>query len=217
MKNFFIKHWQNNKQVLLLIVTALFFVAGVVQFAFGLTYVLWLTPIFLALIAATALIFWEISPKRKALVVVSIIIFGLIIELIGVHTGYLFGDYSYGTVLGYKLWGVPITIGITWFIVTLSAWHIVSFGKLTKIQLFILGGILVVMFDLVLEQFAITYGLWAWHGGRVPLSNYITWFLVALLILFAYSKVDKKPQPSIYVAGLLPLMAIFFWLMLLVR
>jgi len=37
-------------------------------------------------------------------------------ELIGIHTGYLFGDYVYGPTLGPKLWDVPIIIGVNWFI-----------------------------------------------------------------------------------------------------
>ena len=39
---------------------------------------------------------------------------GMLVEWIGVHTGYLFGSYDYGTVLGPKLLGVPLIIGINW-------------------------------------------------------------------------------------------------------
>ena len=38
------------------------------------------------------------------------------VELVGTKTGMLFGDYSYGKVLGPALQGVPLIIGINWFI-----------------------------------------------------------------------------------------------------
>ena len=163
------------------------------------------------------LLFWDVQVKTKILAALVIFAVGFIVELVGVQTAYLFGDYTYGNVLGYQLWGVPIMIGVTWFIVTLSAWHIVSFGGLSFMQRLFLGGILVVMFDLVLEQFAITYGLWSWAGVRVPLSNYVTWFIVSLPMLYVYHRVDSKTQPNLYIAGMLPLIALFFWCMLLVR
>src|SRR5690242_19268864 len=31
-------------------------------------------------------------------------------EVIGIHTGLLFGDYAYGKALGFKLWEVPLLI-----------------------------------------------------------------------------------------------------------
>ncbi|MBK7882949.1 MAG: carotenoid biosynthesis protein [Chitinophagaceae bacterium] len=42
---------------------------------------------------------------------------GIAVEIIGVKTGFLFGNYSYGIVLGPKIQSVPILIGINWFII----------------------------------------------------------------------------------------------------
>lgn len=204
--------------MVLLGIVALFFIAGAVQYAFGLAYVLTLTPIMLALLCIPVLLLWEgIAPRKKALLFTGVIMVGFLIELLGVHTAMLFGHYQYGDVLGYRAWGIPITIGITWFLVTLSAWQIVLFGALATAQRFLLAGALVVMFDLVLEQFAVAYGLWAWKGGSIPLYNYVCWFFLSQLFFFAYYYFYKRSKPSIFIAGLLPLMAIFFWLMLLAK
>lgn len=217
MKHSLKKYWHDHKQVIALAVAGLLLGAVVVQYAFGLSYALLLLPIVLAVITAIALLFWDIQANKKVLVALVALFFGFIIELLMVHSGQLFGNYSYGTLLGYRIGGVPIIIGLIWFLITLSVWHIVSFGRLTKLQLFLLGGVLVVMFDLILEQFATSYGLWVWQSGRATLGHYVIWFLVAELILYGYSKIDKKSLPSLYIAGLLPVMAIFCWLMLLVR
>lgn len=208
-------YWAKYPQQILLGITSFLFLAGVIQYGLGLSYVLRLTPVFLSLIAAITIIVWEAAPRTKVALAAIIVFMGYIIELIGVHTGFLFGNYSYGSALGFRLWGVPITIGLTWLLVTLSAWQIVQYGKLNIYQKFLLAGLLVVMFDLILEQFAVAYGLWAWKGGEIPLYNYVCWFGISMLAFALYNKYTKKSPPSLYIVFVLPVMASFFWLMLL--
>ncbi len=43
-------------------------------------------------------------------------------ELIGVHTGALFGNYWYGANLGLKLMEVPLIIGINWGVLAIYLW-----------------------------------------------------------------------------------------------
>ena len=38
-----------------------------------------------------------------------IVLIGFVIEVIGVKTGYVFGSYSYGDSLGFKILEVPVT------------------------------------------------------------------------------------------------------------
>lgn len=217
MKRSIRHHWDKNRQLILLSITAFILIAGVIQYAFALSYILPLTPIILAIITGVVLLVWDVSPRKKAVISASVIVSGFALEQIGVHTGLLFGNYAYGTVLGFRLAGVPITIGLTWFLVTLSAWHIVGFGQLSVRNKFLLAGALVVMLDLVLEQFAVASGLWTWQGGSIPMYNYACWFLLSELFFFAYYRFTKQAEPSLFIAGQLPLMAIFFWLMLLVK
>lgn len=216
MKAFFRKQWHNHRQRLAVVITAFFLIAGFVQAALGLSYVLRLTPVILAVIASVAVSFWD-APVKSKIQASTIVIFGsLLIEIIGVKTGLLFGDYEYGRVLGFTVFGAPLTIGLTWLLVCLSAWHIVAINKSPVWQKFLLGGVLVVMFDLILEQFATAYGLWSWQGGKIPLYNYVCWFLVAQIWFFVFHKFAPKFEPSLYVVSTLPLMAVFFWLMLVV-
>lgn len=209
------KLWHQHPDEILIGVIAFFYLAGVIQYALELTYILRLMPIFLAVMAAIMLVVWKAPPRTKAALAVSVVVTGYIIELIGVHTGWLFGDYTYGTTLGVKMFGVPVTIGLTWLMVTLSAWHIVGYGNLKTLHKFLLAGALVVMLDLILEQFAVSFGLWSWRGGDIPLYNYICWFGFSQLFFGLYHIFIKKFVPNIFVASLLPMMAIFFWLMLL--
>lgn len=208
--------WAEYRQQSLIAIAAFFLLAGVVQYALGLTYVLNLTPVVIGVLAALTVWFWDAPAKNRVYLATTAIFIGMIAEIIGVNSCAIFGNYSYGPLLGLKIFGVPFLIGITWLLVTLSAWQIVSFSNLGKFAKIIIASGLVVMFDLVLEQFATAYSLWAWQDAVIPLKNYITWFLVGAIIIACYAYFAKQKLPSIFGASMLPLMALFFWLMLIV-
>lgn len=216
MKKLIQHYWKEYRQQSIVGVVAFFLLAGVVQYAVGLTYVLNLTPLVIGIITALTVLFWDASAKNRVYLAISAMVIGMLVEIIGVNSGIVFGDYSYGPLLGLKIFGVPVLIGITWLLVTLSAWQIVSFSNLNKFYKIIVASWLVVMFDLILEQFATAYGLWSWQNAVIPLKNYVTWFVVGAVIVTLYAFFAKQKQPSIFGASMLPLMALFFWLMLLV-
>jgi len=215
--NYFKSLWNENQQLVLLMATAAVLLLSVLLYAVGIVFISKLVVIFIAGIAAVSLLLWEIQIKTKLLITVIVIVCGFIFEVIGVHSGILFGSISFSSIFGYKLLGVPFTIGLVWLIVTLSAWNITSFGKISKIYKFLLAGGLVLMFDLVLEQFATQFNLWTWKSSSATYLNYISWFLIAELIFYLYYRLDKINKPSLYIGGILPLTALYFWLMLMVR
>lgn len=111
-------------------------------------------------------------------------------ELFGVQTGLLFGDYVYGRVLGPRIWGTPLMIGVNWLMLGYCA------GVLSNVLLrgrsFWLRGtlaaLLMVGLDVMIEPVAMAYGFWSWEGDTIPLRNFLGWFAVAwpLELLFAY-------------------------------
>jgi putative membrane protein len=40
---------------------------------------------------------------------------------------------------------------------------------------------LMVVYDLILEQAAPLLGMWSWAEGKIPIQNYISWYLLAFL------------------------------------
>lgn len=217
MKHKIKEYWNQHNEILVVYITCFFLLAGVFQYWLGLTYVLQLTPLIIGIIAAVTILYWNAPAYRKIWLVLAAISIGMLAEIIGVQTGIFFGDYSYGSILGLKLLGVPVLIGITWVLVTVSAWQIVSFSTFGRAANIILASCLVVVFDLVLEQFATAFGLWSWADGAIPLKNYTTWFVVAGLLFILYSQFSKQEKPSIYGAAILPAITVFFWLMLFAR
>ncbi|MCB0552351.1 MAG: carotenoid biosynthesis protein [Phaeodactylibacter sp.] len=103
-------------------------------------------------------------------------------ELFGVQTGLLFGDYTYGRVLGPKIWGTPLMIGVNWVMLGYAAGVAANFilpGRRWLARGGLAAGLMVAL-DVLIEPVAMQYGFWSWAGDVVPLRNYFGWFLVAL-------------------------------------
>ncbi|MBK8042336.1 MAG: carotenoid biosynthesis protein [Haliscomenobacter sp.] len=103
-------------------------------------------------------------------------------EVYGVQTGRLFGAYTYGEVLGFKVLETPLLIGVNWVLVTYSAaaavWAV--FPKLPRLAGSALAAGAMVLLDVLSEPDAIQYGFWTWENGDAPMQNYLGWFSVAL-------------------------------------
>ena len=130
----------------------------------------------------------EESRSKSLLVFAFILFFGYLIELIGVQTGYLFGQYEYQTAMGPLLFGTPLIIGATWYATVAGAANISRFVKAPILAQSILAGCLAVMMDVLIEQVAISYGLWSWVGGDIPFYNYVCWFIFGTIFAFIYLK-----------------------------
>ncbi|MDA7762035.1 carotenoid biosynthesis protein [Crocinitomicaceae bacterium] len=130
-------------------------------------------------------------------------------EAIGVNTGYLFGDYTYGTNLGPKFLGVSLVIGILWGVLALaSASFVKRFVKSMGLKI-ILSSLLMLGIDVLMEPVAIKSGFWTWSGNSVPLYNYVCWFLVALFLQWVLFKLKKAETNKVY-DTLLVLLLLFF-------
>ncbi len=57
------------------------------------------------------------------------VLVGFGVEVLGVHTGFPFGRYTYGPVLGWKLLEVPLVIGVNWLLLIYAFFSIGNFFK----------------------------------------------------------------------------------------
>jgi putative membrane protein len=121
----------------------------------------------------------------KHLLVFSVILIaGFLVEVVGVSTGIIFGGYSYTNVLGFQLFNTPIILGFNWAMLVYMAYVIVDKLKINEWQKVVLSAVILVIYDLVLEPFAIFYGLWKWDAINPPVQNYIAWFVISILFMF---------------------------------
>src|SRR5215203_650278 len=105
-----------NKQQLATFIALLFHVSGF--FGMLTRYKCWFianTP--LNLLIMFGLIVWTHPGKNASFIAFFFFAFatGMVTEIIGVNTAFLFGRYEYGKTLGKGLLGVPWLIGINWF------------------------------------------------------------------------------------------------------
>jgi putative membrane protein len=197
---------------------------------FDKTFFLSATPFNLLL--SFALLIWTQQDKNKFffLFLAACFILGILVEVIGVNTGLLFGDYTYGNVLGPGIKDVPLLIGVNWFLIiyccgisihtllTKAINRIASdTGKtpmaMKALSVIIDGATLAVFFDWLMEPVAVKLGYWVWNGdGSIPMFNYISWFIVSLLMLaiFHFAKFNKQNK---FAVNLLLVQLMFFLLL----
>jgi uncharacterized membrane protein len=150
--------------------------------------------LFLFFFAVYALALWvaEWRPTRLqiAWVIVPVGFLSLWIEALGTATGWPFGTYTYGDILGWHLLGVPITISFAWLAIVTNVMLFAADGPRWKRAVEI--GWWAMCFDLVLDPAAVSQTFWTWSGGGfyydIPLSNFISWFIVAYLLSFFFPR-----------------------------
>ena len=164
---------------------------------FGIFYVdfnffLSLSPISL-LFSFLIVLFFNVEFSLKQLSVTLFIIFiSFICEIIGANSGILFGSYHYGNNLGPLIFGVPLIIGLNWFVLTISCGNITNyiFSK-NKFFSILFGSFLMLILDFVMEQVSGNIDFWYFYDKNL-LFNYITWFLFGLLNQYLYQSFMNK-------------------------
>lgn len=174
------------------------------------------TPVNLLLMLL--LLLWNEAGISKNFIIafVAASLTGLISELIGVHTGLLFGNYVYGTVLGGKIWGVPILMSLNWFCIVYCS-HVVTlrfFKRIVNNPFYtaIVAGLLATLFDWVMEPVAVKLGFWQWEDGIIPVYNFFCWWAIATFVSYLFFLLRIK-QDNVFASILFFVQFIFFLLL----
>ena len=164
---------------------------------------------------------------------------GLAVEVLGVNSGFPFGDYAYSGALGPQLAGVPVIIPLAWTWMAWPAWLVA--GELTTGAAGRVGvaAVALAAWDLFLDPQMVSQGYWRWaHPDPalpgvpgVPVGNYLGWVLVAgvLMALLTLALRVREPQrgaehlrvakplrrvdplPAALSPGPAPMIALYLW------
>jgi putative membrane protein len=146
---------------------------------------------------------------RFLLFFMLIFIAGFAAEWTGVHTGLLFGTYTYGTALGFGIDGIPLIIGVNWFLLVYSVGVAMQYSGIKHLVLrVLLGALVLVLLDFVIEPNAIKFNYWHWAGGAAPVNNYICWFVAGTVFLLVFELFKFKKQS---IVGVVLLMSQFIF------
>jgi len=140
------------------------------------------------LLCGTLVFLSEKSLLKSFPALVVIFTLGFIVELAGTKTGFLFGDYQYGAVLGKRVYGVPLIIGVNWFAIVAASSALAARFNLSLLFKAIMAGLLAVLLDFLIEPVAIHYGFWSWKNNKIPFYNYLSWFVFAAAFSYFYLK-----------------------------
>jgi uncharacterized membrane protein len=117
---------------------------------------------------------------------ISTALIGYLVEVAGVATGVIFGEYTYGSTLGPKIAEVPLLIGLNWLMLIYSIGIITNKLKTNLFFKALAGSFLMVLLDLFIEQTAIRNDFWTWQSSSIPLLNYIGWFIVSFILFMLF-------------------------------
>lgn len=150
---------------------------------------------------------------------------GFLMEWVGVQTGVLFGEYSYGATLGPKIFGTPLLIGLNWAMLVYAVVSLAnrSFGADKILLKSIFGATLMLGLDILIEPVAVRYDFWSWSNTPynslfvAPFQNYLLWWVVAFALNLLFHKIAENTK-NIAIEVLFCLQVFFFaWIYLIVK
>lgn len=143
------------------------------------------------------------------------VVLSWVAEELGVRTGFIFGEYSYTSLLGPKLGSVPLVIPLYWFMIVYISYilaNLMSEGtpvaspRLTPVRILLralLTGLLATNYDLSFDPYmSQVVKAWIWAPTNpnssffgVPFHNFYGWlvtaFLIVALIRFGRSRMKE--------------------------
>ena len=139
---------------------------------------------------------------------------GLAAEAVGTATGVPFGEYEYAGSLGPQLLDVPVVIPLAWAMFAYPCLVVGQRLARTALGAAAVGGWAMASWDLFLDPQMVEAGHWRFTDVEaslpgapgIPLSNYLGWLLVALLMLGALQLLGRRPDADERVPG-----ALFLW------
>jgi len=173
------------------------YVVGVLGFVLPFTFQVfrYLTPLSLLLLLFLFFYYHETRDRKFWIAMAIIFVAGFWIEVAGVMTGRIFGVYEYGNILGFKLFEVPLIIGINWVIMVYGAVALSALTRLGRLAGSLLAASIMTASDFFIEKFAILSGMWSWQNMEPPLQNYLSWLVISFVFcLLAYPSIAGKTR-----------------------
>ena len=159
------------------------------------------TPIIILVSAVVVFLRYEKYRSSRVVAFIVIAVLAYLIELYGVKSGNLFGTYSYGNNLGWKLFDVPLIIGVNWAVLIIVAQQLTThyIGIDNRFFSAISVATLMTMFDMLLEVLAPQFDFWSFtHFNYEPLENFIACFGVSFCFgLFSYSHFRNQNRTAV--------------------
>ena len=135
---------------------------------------------------------WISRGWRVALTVAAVFVGGgLLIEMLGVATGFPFGDYVYSDRIGPMVGDVPLIIPLAWSMLGYPALVVARLIHPGRLVGTLIGAAALAAWDLYLDPQMVAEGYWTWSSAgpflidTIPATNYLAWFATAWVMMMA--------------------------------
>lgn len=216
-ENYNLRMPKNRKAFISIIVLIIIHTVGVAGFLTDYQGIFKQATFFHLLITAGILLYNHKNWNRYFLLFMVIAFsVGFLIEVLGVATGVIFGDYEYGPTLGIKIMNVPLIIGVNWLMLVYLVGVMLNRLQANIWLKSIIGGGLLVFLDVFIEPVAMHLDFWSWENQQVPVLNYIAWFVVGSFLVFVFNAVKFKKSNPVAVPMFIIYLSFFIAINLLV-
>jgi putative membrane protein len=129
----------------------------------------------------------SVRDKHEAIWLAATALIGTAIEVIGLATGWPFGEYVYTGSLQPQIAGFPPAVGLAWVLISWYAWHLSSGTRLSRTRRVMFAAAWLTGVDSVLDPVAsgpLMSWIWGVQGDYhgVPLTNFLGWLLTGLIV-----------------------------------
>ncbi|MCC8155159.1 MAG: carotenoid biosynthesis protein [Tannerellaceae bacterium] len=182
-----------------------FYIVGYLLFIipWARSWFVFLTPLSLLLVTGILFYYHKEWNIRTISWFLFIILSSFLLEMVGTSTGKIFGEYAYAEGLGWKVHQTPLIIGINWLFLVYSSRAIVSRQFHSATGRILSGAILMILYDALMEWVAPAMHMWQFTGGYPPASNFIAWFIAALVyhagFEYLHIRTDNSPARWLFV------------------
>ena len=116
------------------------------------------------LLFATGLLLYNAEgfDKKYGIWLLVVMLAGFFVEVLGIKTGLIFGDYTYGEGLGWKWLDVPLIIGLNWGVLVFGTAALVYKLNIAKPLKAAIAATMMVSYDIFLEPVAVRFDFWTW-------------------------------------------------------
>jgi len=167
----------------------------------------------LNLVVSAILIAPSFKGKKVLIGFLPIFILGFVIEYVGISTGLIFGEYHYGNGLFPIFMGVPLVIGVNWWMLCYGTIEFTRRFKINKMFQVLSAALLLTFVDFIIEQVAPILDYWHWEETVIPIQNYLAWFIFGAIFIYFLRKQSRDSKPNPVAPFLIITQTLFFILL----
>ena len=86
------------------------------------------------------------------------------------------------------MFDIPLIIGVNWFVLAVGARGCANGITKNTFYQVLCAALFMTGLDFLIEPVAMKYDFWDWDQNKVPIQNYLMWFLVSLLMQVILNK-----------------------------